>query len=155
MILCYFYKYAVYFTHFTLFVLYAEIPKPKPDGDTCSLVSETSETFYGSPSRGMVSDGNKTISASDLRTSPPTSLDENQRSLSFPSPESKRAGLRKLSVSTSLKSPHLHRSDSSLSTRSNPSPEIMEGGLSPFETRTLPNVLRRISNLIAMGSHVS
>lgn len=50
----------------------------------------------------------------------------------------------------------LYRSDSTLSSRSNPSPEISESGtVSPFEARTLPNVLRRISSLIAMGTNVS
>ncbi|CAL8101719.1 unnamed protein product [Orchesella dallaii] len=48
--------------------------------------------------------------------------------------------------------PVYYRSDSNLS---NPSPDPMDGAASPFafEARTLPNVLRRISNLIAMGSH--
>ncbi|ODM96587.1 1-phosphatidylinositol 3-phosphate 5-kinase [Orchesella cincta] len=55
---------------------------------------------------------------------------------------------RKLATNT----PVYYRSDSNLS---NPSPDPMDGVASPFafEARTLPNVLRRISNLIAMGSH--
>lgn len=54
-----------------------------------------------------------------------------------------------------LNAPAYYRSDSNLS---NPSPDpSIDGTSSPFafEARTLPNVLRRISNLIAMGSSVS
>lgn len=53
-----------------------------------------------------------------------------------------------------LNTPAYYRSDSNLS---NPSPDpSLDGIVSPFafEARTLPNVLRRISNLIAMGSSV-
>lgn len=68
-----------------------------------------------------------------------------------------------LSISTSIpvrkrvssNTPAYYRSDSNLS---NPSPDpSMDGTASPFafEARTLPNVLRRISNLIAMGSNVN
>jgi len=124
------------------------------DLDTCSINSDT-DPFYHSTIRESVDnlarDSCPAVSSTMNQTSIPGGELQGRRSSStVPSPELKRPpGINKrLSVSTKS---HLNRSDSSLS---NPSPELLEGNVSPFEARTLPNVLRRISNLIAMGSHV-
>lgn len=125
--------------------------------DNCSISSDT-DPYYHQASYPAVSVEDFTnqslpnISSAVNESLLQTSEGASRRStLSLTSQEQKGPPSVHKKLTVSVKS-HLNRSDSSLS---NASPEVLEGYASPFEARTLPNVLRRISNLIAMGSNVS